>query len=92
MTFVDAINACEIPWWIGCGVFVFAKSLRAKPRHRRRGLLAAGTLVLFGLSDIVELQTGAWWHPWWLLAWKAACIAILVTCAVIHLRGRTAAQ
>lgn len=91
MTVVDGINAFEVVWWIGCGVFVFVKSLRAESPHRGRGLLSAVTLVLFGLSDVVELQTGAWWRPWWLLAGKAGCIAILVTCAAIHFRGRAVA-
>lgn len=86
MNVVDAINLCEVPWWIGCGLFVFAKSLRAGSHDRRRGLLSAVTLVLFGLSDVVELQTGAWWRPWWLPVWKGICIAILVTCAVFHVR------
>ena len=90
MTVVDGINAFEVVWWIGCGVVVFAKSLRAEPPHRGRGLLSAVTLVLFGLSDVVELQTGAWWRPWWLLVWKALCIAILVMCAVIHSKSMVA--
>lgn len=90
MTVTDGINAFEVVWWIGCGAVVGAKSLRAGAPHRWRGLLSAVTLVLFGLSDVVELQTGAWWRPWWLLVWKALCIAILVTCAWIHFRRRAA--
>ena len=88
MTVVDAINAFEVVWWIGCGVVVGVKSLRAELPHRGRGLLSAVTFVLFGLSDVVELQSGAWWRPWWLAVWKGLCIAILVTCAVLHFRRR----
>ena len=29
----------------------------------------------FGISDFVEIHTGAWYRPWWLLAWKATCVA-----------------
>lgn len=90
MTVTDGINVFEVVWWIGCGVAVGAKSLRAKPPYRKRGLLSAVTLILFGLSDVVELQTGAWWKPWWLLVWKALCIDILVVCAIIHFRNRAA--
>ena len=86
MSVVDAINAFEVPWWIGCGVVVGAKSLRAESPHRGRGLLSAVTLVLFGLSDVVELQTGAWWRPWWLAVWKGLCITVLMACAIIHFR------
>ena len=47
------------------------------PRHRGRLLLASLTFLLFGLSDLVEISTGAWWRPWWLLLWKAACLIAL---------------
>lgn len=30
--------------------------------------------ALFGLSDLIESRTGAWWHPWWLLVLKSACV------------------
>ena len=88
MSVVDAINAFEVVWWIVCGVVVFVKSRRAESPHRGRGLLSAVTLVLFGLSDVVELQTGAWWKPWWLAVWKGLCIAILITCVAISFRNR----
>lgn len=44
----------------------------------RRAVIAAAALVLFGVSDIVETTTGAWWRPWWLFVWKAACVATLL--------------
>lgn len=43
---------------------------------RARCVLAAVTFAAFGLSDVVEVQTGAWYRPWWLFAWKAACVAV----------------
>ena len=82
MTVVDAINVFEVFWWTGCGGLVLTKTLRSGTRSRGRAYLLAATFVLFGLSDVVELQTGAWWSPWWLLVWKAICIAILVSAAV----------
>ena len=88
MSVVDGINAFEVVWWIGCGIVVGVKSLQADPPHHGRGLLSAVTLVLFGLSDVVELQTGAWWRPWWLAVWKGLCINILIACAIIHFRTR----
>ena len=51
---------------------------------------AAATLTLFGLSDIVEIQTGAWWQPWWLLVWKGACISGLVLLLWIWYSNHTA--
>ena len=69
-------NACEAALWLTLGTAVLLSALLSQP-------LRAGTLVLslallaFGASDIVETQTGAWWRPWWLLAWKAACVVVL---------------
>ena len=89
MTVVDAINVIEVCWWTGCGIVVLARTLRSGVRPRGQGFLLAATFVLFGLSDVVELQTGAWWRPWWLLVWKAACITVLVCAALRWQRGRT---
>ncbi len=86
MTVVDAINVFEVFWWTGCGVVVLTKTRRSGTSARGRGYLLAATFVLFGLSDVVELQTGAWWRPWWLLVWKATCIAVLVSAALRNWR------
>jgi hypothetical protein len=29
-------------------------------------------------SDLVEARTGAWWKPWWLFVWKAACVLLML--------------
>jgi hypothetical protein len=49
--------------------------------------MAAGTFVLFGASDLIEVRTGAWWRPWWLLAWKAACVFALIVLLVGYYRA-----
>lgn len=69
-------NAIEaVVWWV-LGICMVIAAY-AKPVARRQCLIAAIALVLFGCSDIVEISTGAWWRPWWLLVWKGACIAVL---------------
>jgi hypothetical protein len=60
-----AANLAEAVLWCGVAVIVLLKW-----RHWPAALL----LIAFGLSDVVETQTGAWWRPWWLLAWKTACV------------------
>ena len=55
---------------------------------RWRNLPAVGLLVAFGLSDLVETRTGAWWRPWWLLTWKAICVIGLLTVIVVAWRNR----
>jgi hypothetical protein len=52
--------------------------------HRTRGFTPTRQFFLavfltgFGISDIVEIFTGAWWKPASLLLMKAACLAGLV--------------
>lgn len=55
---------------------------------RRQRWLAFGTFIAFGLSDIVEAHTGAWWRPAWLLGWKAVCIATALGLIVAAVRNR----
>ena len=69
-------NAAEAVLWfgIGCGFLV---ALR-RARYRRLKWIAGLTFIAFGFSDWVEIQTEAWWRPWWLLVWKAACVGVLL--------------
>lgn len=80
------INLAEAALWIGMGTGVLVWLLTVKAgRTQRAGLLAVLALVLiaFGISDLVETQTGAWWRPWWLLAWKILCVAAMVALLMI---------
>ncbi len=71
-------NTIEAGLWIAIGLaFLAAATLRRGPARR---LCAASAIVfvLFGVSDIVEARTGAWWRPWWLFAWKALCVLAML--------------
>lgn len=46
--------------------------------HRRKCLFLALVFFAFGGSDVVEVRTGAWWRPWWLLIWKGVCVLIML--------------
>jgi hypothetical protein len=87
-TFVYA-NYAESCLWAGLGVAAAVK------RNGPASWLLAATLVAFGISDVVEAQTGAWYEPWWLLAWKAVCILLILIFGGLVLRTqrrRPAAQ
>jgi hypothetical protein len=73
-------NYIEAGFWMAVGLILGVTALVVRPPYRRLSLLAAVFLVLFGLSDVVEAQTGAWWRPFWLLLWKGACILVLAWC------------
>jgi hypothetical protein len=83
----ELYNYIEIGIWCAIAVIVAIVSLRRTGPVRLRGLLASIALVAFGLSDYAEIRTGAeWWRPWWLLAWKAACVMTLLGLLVISRR------
>jgi hypothetical protein len=75
-------NYVEASFWAAAGVVAIAK------RRGKASLLLAGALVLFGVSDIIETRTGAWYRPWWLLAMKVGCVLSIVIAGVGVLRNR----
>jgi hypothetical protein len=78
-------NIAEAGLGFALGVAMLVLSIRSA-RGRGPRIAAGIALVAFGLSDLVETQTGAWWRPWWLLAWKAACVLALSAFAFKWLR------
>ncbi len=61
-------------WFFVAGIsFAYALS---RPDKRQKILLlwTVPLWIAFGVSDFVEIQTGAWYRPWWLLAWKSVCV------------------
>ena len=81
---VEIFNLCEGVFWILVG-FGFAVSL-FRPCYRKAKVLAAVNFVAFGISDFVEVQTGVWWSPLWLPAWKGLCFVIMAAQAVFYFR------
>ncbi len=75
-------NIVEGVLWLSLGVVIVIKY------RSWRAAFVALTLACFGVSDWVEAGSGAWWQPWWLLAWKAVCIFVLVTAVVMHIHQR----
>jgi hypothetical protein len=70
-------NLIEAGVWFVLALVVAIRAVFAGPARSTLVLLAV-TLVAFGLSDIVESRTGAWWRPWWLFVWKAVCAGLLL--------------
>ena len=71
-------NYIEAGVWFLCAVLLLVKAVRGDNRFRRTLLFLTITVAVFGCSDLVEARTGAWWQPWWLLAWKVICVAGLL--------------
>ena len=90
MGFVFAFNAFETVLWTVIGLVLLGRSSQADSRIRT--VVAGITFLLFAISEVIEMQTGAWWRPIWLLLLKAVCIVTLVCIAVIHFRAVKASK
>jgi len=76
MDIVAKFNLYEAILWfvisiIFLGFGVYKKNIVAQ---KKTFLFLSVIFVLFGISDLIEMKTGAWWKPTWLLAMKAFCI------------------
>ncbi len=72
-------------WFIFAGAFAIS-AMKNRDLVRLHRIVATLTFLLFGLSDIVEVQTGSWWHPWWLFVWKSSCVLSMFCLLIFHLK------
>ncbi len=70
-------NLCEAGLWSAIAVGLGIRATRTRGPLRRILVLLAVTFFIFGISDVIEMLTGAWWQPWWLAALKIACGIVL---------------
>jgi hypothetical protein len=85
-------NYVEVGLRPAMGLVLAAYGLGRRGPARRDGLAAAAVLGAFGASDWFEADTdNEWWHPWWLLLWKAACGLALAWFAFAAWRRQAAA-
>jgi hypothetical protein len=81
-------NYIEAFIWF-CFAFGFAlDALKTSGNTRIHRLITTLIFLLFGCSDIVEVQTGAWWSPWWLFVWKVSCGLSMMLLFWVYLRDR----
>jgi len=71
-------NLIEAGVWFLLAIILFVHTLRSEKRLWPTLFVLVVTLAIFGASDLVESRTGAWWKPWWLFVWKAACVIVLL--------------
>ena len=86
MDYVFVFNSFESVLWLVISITLLRQAFR-QPNLKGRLLLSAFGLFAFAGTDVVEMQTGAWWRPWWLFAWKAACMMLLVGVGIYHYRS-----
>jgi hypothetical protein len=83
-------NVAEAIFWVVVAVVVAVSATLSHPAFRRLGFLAAAVFLAFAITDLIEVKTGAWYRPWWLLGYNAACLAAIVGCYVRYLLVRRA--
>lgn len=77
-----SFNYAEALLWFSIALVL---AVRLRMRRPWRWLLPCA-FALFGVSDLIEAQTGAWWEPWWLFVMKAACVLVFVLAWRAHRR------
>jgi hypothetical protein len=79
-------NYCEAVLWFVLGVVVMIAARRQSAVVRRNAWITCAAFLAFGVTDLIEVRTGAWWTPWWLFALKAVCVLVLAGCLFRHLK------
>lgn len=74
----NQIEACV--WFL---IALVALTQAIRKRSRTYAILAP-TFLVFGVTDLIEAETGAWWKPWWLFALKAACVVVIFVTFATH--------
>jgi hypothetical protein len=84
-------NYAEAVLWMAIGAYVVVRARRrggVRPAHA----VLAVALLLFGVSDLIEARTGAWWRPRWLLVWKGGCLLVFLGVFVVMRRRNLAGR
>lgn len=84
-------NLIEGLFWIFLGILSFIAP-RKFPAFRIWAIFSGFTVLLFGISDFVEIQFGSFLEPnlWWLLVWKVLGVLGLIISVIWYLRLRIA--
>lgn len=84
-TFV-LVNRVEAALWMALALAMMFAAKRYRGAARIDCIAASLAFALFGVSDLVETTTGAWWRPWWLLAWKSVCVLAFLILLARHVK------
>lgn len=71
-------NLSEAGLWFAFSAVMLGKAWWLKNKLGEIFTSLCAAFFFFGISDLIEAHTGAWWTPLWLLVWKAACLAWLL--------------
>ena len=81
-------NFYEAILWFIIGLALLATAIfdKSKSLYKANLIVSAFFFFAFGISDLIEMQTGAWWRPFGLLILKGTCIVGFLFCFVRYLK------
>lgn len=81
-------NVIESGIWFALATWFLFLAVRRTTSLKRSFLVFSLTLFVFGISDIIETQTGAWYKPIGLFLLKAVCVMLIAGCVYVFFRNR----
>ena len=84
----EVFNFLEGIYWLTLGGLAAAVREISPLKYKTLALFAASVFVLFGITDFIEIGTGAYWDPWWLYAWNICCVVGLVVSLAWYVKLR----
>jgi glucose uptake protein GlcU len=80
------INLFEAMLWFAIGMILAYQSRFVAHRFKRLCLVTGITFFMFGLTDIWEIFTRAWFKPPALFVLNAFCVIVLLLCSITYYR------
>jgi hypothetical protein len=75
--FFRLANLIEAGFWAVVAVGFVVGAMRSEGMIRRRCWVGAVTFLVFGVSDVIEAETRAWYRPIGLLVLKGLCLLVM---------------
>jgi succinate-acetate transporter protein len=91
MDAVARFNLFEAIVWFLMSLFFLLSAYRKKivAGQKKIFVFLSVIFVIFGISDLIEMRTGHWSKPLWLLLLKIGCvIGIFIGIAIIYMRKK----
>jgi len=85
LDFDQIFNLIEALLWMTISV-VFLIRRRKQKNFRNLSFAASLAFFAFGISDLIEIQTRAWYEPIGLFLFKAACVATFLILLILYIK------
>ncbi|QGQ25573.1 hypothetical protein F1728_24070 [Gimesia benthica] len=82
------LNLAEAILWISIAC-LFLVQLRRLQQNRDLAIACSIAFALFGVSDLIEVSTRAWYQPLSLFILKAVCVITFITVYITYRKRRS---